>query len=1023
MLRLRTFGTATLEGDDGPVGGAATQRKRLALLALLAVAGDTGLSRDKLVAYLWPERDERARHLLAQTLYALRRELGGEEVVLGSDPVRLNPQLLPSDVAEFETALDKGELEQAASLYRGPFLDGFHMSGCEEFERWQESVRNRMLARHREALVTLAGRAERAGDATARVARWKELAALDPYDATTAMGLMRALAAAGNLAGALQHARTYATLVKQELDAEPDGRVNTLAEQLKREEPTVTVRTSGGTANGSRSSNGDRSSLPNARSSKETRNSAPLQLLRRGTPLRLRLDLEPHELEALDRADANAAASAPASRPTPARWSDGLHLRSPRRRLLAGAAVAMTIAAIAWGTAAMLRARTSTTPSVPAANRIAVLPFTVHGSASFAYLRQAMAEVFSASLDGVDELRSADVGTVIRAASSLAESTIDPEVARTIAARVNAEHFLIGEVTEASGVLHVDAALYDTRGGRAVLAARAEARGRAEGMFKLVDSITSRLAVIRSAAVDEGFREKAIAAPLTVIKPYLAGQRAFREKRFGDGIEAYRRAVATDSTFAPAWYSLAELASWMNDADDARAHATQAVRYSADLPPRDRTLARALLAYVSGLPDDAEREYRTLTATGPDDIAAWRGIGEVLFHYNWQRGRSITESRDAWEHVLRASPDDWGARLHLSEILARDGDTRALDSLVKLQTVGRKSDVTLLPVRALRAFVVGDTAAQREALADEVATTHFWPMVSVWMVALAGQPDGAERLARNLLTPQRRPEVHAITHVMLAQIAMSRGRWRMARHEIDAVDSAMSGLASRYRALAYASPFVPATRDELEAARARLARSAPEPRSVNVTTPSPWLNVHDGLDSLIDSYLGAALSLRLADQSSAATQATRLERFGSTPDSRRLARALAVSIRAELPGQRRRLTEVSLAADSIPFSLFETSPYFSLALARFRRAQALEAAGDLAAALRSYNSFPANSLYDLVFVAPSQLARGRILERQGDRAGAVAAYSAAVALWRDGDPEARLQVADAERALARLNRR
>jgi serine/threonine-protein kinase len=84
---LRTLGTTALERDEVAVGGPATQRRRIALLALLAVAADLGVTRDKLVAYLWPERDERARHLLNQMLYSLRRELGEDELFLGTDPL------------------------------------------------------------------------------------------------------------------------------------------------------------------------------------------------------------------------------------------------------------------------------------------------------------------------------------------------------------------------------------------------------------------------------------------------------------------------------------------------------------------------------------------------------------------------------------------------------------------------------------------------------------------------------------------------------------------------------------------------------------------------------------------------------------------------------------------------------------------------------------------------------------------------------------------------------------------------
>ena len=68
MLRLRTFGTVALVDGDRVLDGPMTQRRRLALLALLAAAGSAGagVSREKLVGLLWPESEEgKARHALS----------------------------------------------------------------------------------------------------------------------------------------------------------------------------------------------------------------------------------------------------------------------------------------------------------------------------------------------------------------------------------------------------------------------------------------------------------------------------------------------------------------------------------------------------------------------------------------------------------------------------------------------------------------------------------------------------------------------------------------------------------------------------------------------------------------------------------------------------------------------------------------------------------------------------------------------------------------------------------------------
>ena len=67
----------------------------LIVLAVLAVAGERGVSRDRLQALFWPESDpDRARKVLAQTVYAIRRDLGQPDAVLGTSELRLNPEII-----------------------------------------------------------------------------------------------------------------------------------------------------------------------------------------------------------------------------------------------------------------------------------------------------------------------------------------------------------------------------------------------------------------------------------------------------------------------------------------------------------------------------------------------------------------------------------------------------------------------------------------------------------------------------------------------------------------------------------------------------------------------------------------------------------------------------------------------------------------------------------------------------------------------------------------------------------------
>ena len=234
MLELRTFGGLAIKENGVPLSGAAVQRKTLALLALLAAAGRKGLSRDKLVVYLWPERDtDHARHLLKQACYALRHDLKEPALLIGATELRLNPAVISSDVQAFEEALDGGDLAAAVRVYTGPFLDGFYLDGAGEFERWVEAERTRILHRVCGALESIAGQAAARGDARAAAEYLRRFTQLDPLSSHAALGLMNTLVVLGERAEAIQHGLAHAALVRRELDAAPPSAVRELIERLR----------------------------------------------------------------------------------------------------------------------------------------------------------------------------------------------------------------------------------------------------------------------------------------------------------------------------------------------------------------------------------------------------------------------------------------------------------------------------------------------------------------------------------------------------------------------------------------------------------------------------------------------------------------------------------------------------------------------------------------------------------------------------------------------------------------------
>ncbi len=129
------------------------RRKPLALLAVLVTEAPNTVERESLLPLLWPELDlPRARRALAQTLYALRQELGGEDVVVGVAHLSVSPQLT-SDLTRWRARCAAGDRDGCRREYGGPLLEGMQVRGGKAFDRWLAEHRTRIDAAH-EALLS-----------------------------------------------------------------------------------------------------------------------------------------------------------------------------------------------------------------------------------------------------------------------------------------------------------------------------------------------------------------------------------------------------------------------------------------------------------------------------------------------------------------------------------------------------------------------------------------------------------------------------------------------------------------------------------------------------------------------------------------------------------------------------------------------------------------------------------------------------------------------------------------------------
>lgn len=736
--------------------------------------------------------------------------------------------------------------------------------------------------------------------------------------------------------------------------------------------------------------------------------------------------IPPLRREALHAAAATALASERRWRPSrAARARVALHreqsgappaaaARFLRRAILAGAAIVATVVVLLiW--------RRPAVPQRPESN-VAVFPFAVSGGTRFDFLRAGMVDLLSTSLDGAAGLHTVDPRVVI--ATTTASGThgpLTPRQALALARQLGVSHFVLGTVVGVGNRLQTNAMLYHVRDGERP-AARASAEGDEAGLFDIVDRLTAQLAVTQSTASDERLTQLAAVttSSLPALKAYLAGRSAYRANDLYLALSSYQQAVAADSSFALAWYGLASTASWMMQPDIERHAAAEAVRHDMRLSARDRVLVEAFDAYSRGAADSAEKLATTITQTY-DDIEGWVLLGEVLYHHNWKRGRSLVESRPAWKRVLALDSAYWPALQHLAEVAAIDGRTAEADSLLARYERSVGTAHMMVASRAMRAYAYGD-AESRASIEPELATDRgFWLTLSVWYVAVPGRDqDDARRLAQFLVAPTRPPEQRGFGHVLLGHLALARGQRREARTQFAVARTQTPVDALEYELLLDLAPFAPTGADELARTWAELARRPAA--AVNNSMAMSWPHTQGALRGIVRGYLAGMVAARTGDEPARANALATLAAIPDPTGPVGLAEGFAFSIRAEHERARHRpdaaLALLERGARATPFAVAWTSGFVSQAYERYLRAELLHELHRDDEALRWYGTFAENSPYDLVYLAPSLYRQAQIYDGRGEKALAAERYARFLALWKNSDSDFAPLMADARARLA-----
>lgn len=643
MIRLHLLGPLTLKHEDGTsVASVVAQPKRLALLVCLAAVYPPGSrSRDTLAALLWPELDqERARKGLRQALFGLRRSLGKEAFTsAGDERVGVDPDRLWCDAAAFSAALERGAAAEALALYGGPFLDGFHLAGALEFERWVEQERRRLEQGAVRAAWQLARSAE-VEDDRAAARRWAERAvALAPYDEEGFRSYLGVLDRQADRAAAVTAFAAYQRRMAEDLGLEPSAETTAVIERIRRCPET---RLS------------PRSAMPPAGPQPETAAASARQPLPS--------DRERQDLSALPPEGAAAEAAIGGSSSGRRHGWSGHRARVVTVALGVGAVAlfgwgalvarrpgALTRGAagaqIAPGSSDELGTAGAAAPSLSGteipAKSIAVLPFeNLSADPENAYFAAGIQDEILTDLAHVS-----DVEVISR--ESVMQYADHPAAAGTISRRLRVANLLEGSVQREGHRIRISVQLIDARRDAHIWAATYDREVR--DVFAIESDVARRIAAALEAELtpEEAHR---LGTPPTAnaaaYRAYLRGL-AFATADQLDAAHlqaaalAYERAVALDPTFALAWARLSE---------------EQSLTYFL----YDRTPERLAAS---------RRAAERAVALAPDVAETQLALGQ----YYYQGRRDYARARAAFERALQLLPngsDEWAS---LSYVERRQG--------------------------------------------------------------------------------------------------------------------------------------------------------------------------------------------------------------------------------------------------------------------------------------------------------------------------------------------------------------
>jgi adenylate cyclase len=345
--------------------------------------------------------------------------------------------------------------------------------------------------------------------------------------------------------------------------------------------------------------------------------------------------------------------------------------------------------------------RRGISPAPAAEAAIAVLPFAdMSAGRDLDYLCEGLAEELIDALTHIDDLR-------VAARTSSFQFRGDHDL-RDVGRRLGVRHLLEGSVRKSGDVLRITVQLIDAETGYHRWSGKFERS--AADVFAVQEEIAATVvSQLRGGSLTSRER-RAVRRQSTAIDTYECFLRArqrmhsMQQPHMDEARDLYRRAIAFDAEYAPAWAGLATLHAllyeWWGSKPEDRDEADRSSRIALELAPElaDSHLARGYALSIQRRYEDARPNFEAATRINPNLFDAYYYYGRAAF-----AAGDIERAAEAWRKAAEVRREDFESPLLQALALRRLG---RIDESVAVNRESVRRAERLLDINPLSARVL-----------------------------------------------------------------------------------------------------------------------------------------------------------------------------------------------------------------------------------------------------------------------------------------------------------------------------